>query len=93
VNAFMEVFTLGIACILVINAFLCLYRGVRGPTVQDRIIGINIVNTKTTVVLLILATLLDVNLYLDIALVYALLNFVVTITISRYIETERGRIG
>lgn len=84
---FVNEFLLAVAAVLIINAFLCLYRGVKGPTIQDRIVGINIVNTKTMVVLLILSTFLGEELYLDIALVYALLNFVVTITISRYIET------
>ena len=84
---FVNEFLLAVAVVLVINAFLCLYRAVKGPTIQDRIVGINIVNTKTMVVLLILSTFLGEELYLDIALVYALLNFVVTITISRYIET------
>lgn len=88
-----EVFLLAVAIALILNACLCLYRGIKGPTVQDRMIGINIVNTKTMVVLLILATILGQELYLDISLVYALLNFVVTVTISRYIETERGAIG
>lgn len=89
----MNSFLLGIAALLVVNAFLCLYRGIKGPTVQDRIIGINIVNTKTMVVLLILSTVLNESLYLDISLVYALLNFVVTVTVSRYLETERGAFG
>lgn len=84
---FANEFLLAVAVVLIINAFLCLYRAVAGPTIQDRIVGINIVNTKTMVVLLILSTFLGEELYLDIALVYALLNFVVTITISRYIET------
>lgn len=89
----MNTFYLVVASVLVINAFLCLYRGIRGPTIQDRVIGINIVNTKTTVVLLILATFLGEELFLDIALIYAMLNFIVTITISRYIETEGGTYG
>ncbi|MBU4174595.1 MAG: hypothetical protein KKB90_09515 [Actinobacteria bacterium] len=84
---FANEFLLAVAVVLIINAFLCLYRAAAGPTIQDRIVGINIVNTKTMVVLLILSTFLGEELYLDIALAYALLNFVVTITISRYIET------
>ena len=83
----MNTFFLAVAAVLVVNAFVCLYRSAAGPTIQDRIIGINIVNTKTMVVLLILSAFLGEELYLDIALVYALLNFVVTITISRYVET------
>ncbi|MBK5092660.1 MAG: hypothetical protein JJE48_03980 [Actinobacteria bacterium] len=73
-----------------VNAFLCLYQGAKGPTIQDRVISINIVNTKTLVVLLfVFFAIGEPGTYLDIALVYALLNFVVTVAVSRYIETER----
>ncbi len=87
----MNQFLLALAIAMMANAFLCLYRGVRGPTIQDRVIGINIVNTKTLVVLLLVFFVIDKPaLYLDIALLYALLNFVITVTLSRYLETGRG---
>lgn len=90
----MNIYFLAIAAVVMVNAFLCLYQGVRGPTIQDRIISINIVNTKTLVVLmLVFFAIGDPEMYLDIAMVYALLNFVVTVTLSRYVETERGAIG
>lgn len=90
----MNVFLLAVAAAIVVNAFLCLYQAARGPTIQDRLISINIVNTKALVVLLILFFVIgQPAIYLDIALVYALLNFVVTVTLSRYIETERGSLG
>ncbi len=89
----MSAFYLWVAIILMANAFLCLYRAAAGPTIQDRIIGVNIVNTKTLVVLLLLFFYSGQrHTYLDIALVYALLNFVVTVALSRYIETGRGQI-
>lgn len=88
----MDVFMLAMASAIMLNAFACLYRGYRGPTVQDRIVSINIVNTKTLVVLLVAFFVLgQPDLYLDIALVYALLNFVVTVTACRYIEAGPGR--
>ncbi len=90
----MSTFYLWVAVILMANAFLCLYRAAVGPTIQDRIIGINIVNTKTLVVLLLVFFYFGQrHTYLDIVLVYALLNFVITVALSRYIETGRGEIG
>lgn len=90
----MRVYLLGVAVAVMANAFLCLYQAVRGPTIQDRLISVNIVNTKALVVLMLLFFVIgDVDMYLDIALVYALLNFVVTVALSRYVETERGALG
>ncbi len=90
----MKYFLLATAAAVMANAFLCLYQAVRGPTIQDRLISINIVNTKALVVLMLLFFLTgEAAMYLDIALVYALLNFVVTVALSRYVEAERGAGG
>lgn len=90
----MNTFFLAAAAVVIVNAFLCLYQAVRGPTIQDRLISINIVNTKTLVVLMLIFFVIGhPGMYMDIALVYALLNFVVTIALSRYIESERGVVG
>jgi len=85
----MASFYLTVAVILIVNAFLCLYRAGRGPTVPDRILAINIVGTKTLVVLVLLAYIFNQPMYLDIALVYGLLNFIVTIAAARYMETGK----
>jgi multicomponent Na+:H+ antiporter subunit F len=87
-------FFLAAAAAVMVNAFLCLYQGAKGPTIQDRVISINIVNTKATIILLLVFFVIgQPTLYLDIALVYALLNFVVTVAVSRYIETGGATIG
>jgi len=85
----MTSFYLTVGIILIVNAFLCLYRAARGPTVPDRILGINIVGTKTLVVLVLIAYIFNQPMYLDIALVYGLLNFIVTVAAARYIETGK----
>lgn len=85
----MEVFFWGTAIFLLVNAFLCLYRAYRGPTVVDRILAINIVGTKTLVVLVLLAFVFKRGLYIDVAFVYALLNVVSTLAASRFLETGR----
>jgi multicomponent Na+:H+ antiporter subunit F len=82
-------FLLAMAAAVMLNAFLCLYQAVRGPSIQDRLISINIVNTKTLVVLMLVFFALGrPAVYMDIALVYGLLNFVVTVALSRYLETR-----
>ena len=85
----MITFFLAIGIILVINASLCLYRAARGPTLPDRILAINIVGTKTLVVLVLIAYIFNQPMYLDIALVYGLLNFIITVAAARYMETGK----
>ncbi len=83
----MDALLWGVAIFLLVNALACLYRAYQGPTVVDRILAINIVVTKTLVVLVVLALLFERSFLLDVALVYGLLNFVLTITASRFLET------
>jgi len=83
-------FLLAVAVALILNSLVSSYRLIRGPTLQDRLIGVNFINTQALVVLLLLFfTAERPNLYLDIAVLYALLNLVLTVTLSRYLETGR----
>jgi multicomponent Na+:H+ antiporter subunit F len=62
-----------------------LYRIIAGPTGFDRILGVNVIGTKTAVILVIIGTLFDrVDMFVDFAIAYALLNFVGAIVVSRY---------
>jgi multicomponent Na+:H+ antiporter subunit F len=85
----METFFWGVGIFLLVNAFACLWRATAGPTIVDRMLAVNIVGTKTLVVLTLLALVFGRSLLLDVALVYGLLNFVITITASRFLETGR----
>jgi multicomponent Na+:H+ antiporter subunit F len=78
-----------VAAIIAANAFICLYRAASGPTIQDRILGVNIVGTKTLVVVVLVTFIHGSRFFLDVAMVYALLLFVVTVALSRYLETGR----
>lgn len=82
---------LGAAAIFVLLAVVMLYRVVKGPTMQDRVLAVNVLGTNTVVILALLAAGLEEPWFLDIALVYALLNFLVTIAISKF-TVERGGI-
>ncbi|MFU8895200.1 MAG: monovalent cation/H+ antiporter complex subunit F [Gammaproteobacteria bacterium] len=85
----MTVFFWSLASFLLINAFACLWRAFAGPTVVDRILATNVVCTKVLVVLVLLGLAFERSLLLDVALVYGLLNFGITIAATRFLETGR----
>ncbi len=75
-------------CLLML---LSLYRAVFGPTVLDRLIGVNAVGTKTTTLLVIIGLLYHrVDMFVDIAMAYALLNFIAVLAASRYFQKKKG---
>lgn len=83
-------FFLGTSIAILIAALLSLYRVVRGPSIIDRIIGANVLGTKTIGVIVLTGQLFErVDLFIDIALVYALINFIGTLALSRYF-TRKG---
>ena len=62
-----------------------LYRIIMGPTGFDRILCANVIGTKTAIILVIIGTLFGrVDMFVDFAIAYALLNFVGAIVVSRY---------
>ena len=92
----MDSFFIGLGVALCFLMLLTLHRAIHGPTAIDRIMGVNVIGTKTTVLLVIIGTSYHrVDMFVDIALAYALLNFIVTIAASRYFHhrknlTEKG---
>ncbi len=79
------------------SLFLCflmlfsLYRAIFGPTVLDRLIGVNAIGSKTVVLLLLIGLLYErVDMFIDIALAYAFLNFIAVIAASRYFHKRKG---
>ncbi|WP_371340832.1 monovalent cation/H+ antiporter complex subunit F [Halorientalis sp. IM1011] len=73
----------------ILLSVVIVYRIVQGPTMQDRVIAVNVVGTNTVVIIALFAAALDSPGVLDIALVYALLNFLMSIAISKF-TVERG---
>ena len=70
---------------------LSLYRAVFGPTVLDRIIGANAIGSKTTVLLVLIGFIYHrVEMFVDIALAYAMLNFIAVLAASRYFQKRKG---
>ena len=87
----MDSFFISIGVALCLHMFLTLHRVIHGPTAIDRIMGVNVIGTKTTILLVIIGTIYHrVDMFVDIALAYALLNFLVTIAASRYFQHHKN---
>ncbi len=81
----MQNFFLVSGIILVLLMGLSLVRTVLGPTILDRILGGNVIGTKTTVLLLLIGLLYEnLGMFVDIALAYALLNFIATLGAAKF---------
>lgn len=70
---------------------LALLRALLGPTLYDRILAVNMVGTKTVLLLCVMSVVAGRGDMIDIALVYALINFVGVIAVLRFLTARAGR--
>jgi multicomponent Na+:H+ antiporter subunit F len=75
--------------VLGLLVLLSLYRVVLGPAVFNRLIGASVIGTKTLIILALIGVMYRrVEMFIDISLVYALLNFIVTLTAAKYFQRK-----
>ncbi len=88
----MELFFIYSAIALTIIIIIPFYRVVKGPTVFDRLLGAGAIGTKTLVLILLLGFLFKrLEMFIDIALAYAILNFISSLIIANYFSTEKAK--
>lgn len=78
-------FTMTAAAVLV-AMLLTLIRAVKGPSIYDRVLAVNIFATKTMILIVVMGFLTDRPHFTDIALVYPLLGFIAAIAILKFFE-------
>lgn len=88
-----EVMIFATCVVLLISAAMLLARALKGPTVFDRILAVNAIGTKAVLLVACLA-FMDLEhgtpaFFIDTSIVYALINFVATIAILKYVEYGR----
>lgn len=79
-------------CLLILGS---LYRISAGPTVFDRAIGTGLIGTLVTSLLLLVGGWFErIDMFVDLALAYAMLNFIGVVALARYLEgkTEKGEL-
>lgn len=83
---------------LVLVALLCLlcgYRVIQGPTVPDRVVALDAIATNVVAIAVLFALKTDRGLFVTVSLVLAIIGFLSTITVAKYITegdiiTRRG---
>lgn len=81
-----------IAAILVTMA-IALVRALLGPTVYDRVVAVNMFGTKTVLLLSVVAFLYGRPDFLDLALAYALINFIGVLAVLHFVQNYALRHG
>jgi multicomponent Na+:H+ antiporter subunit F len=88
----MTTFFLYVLIILAILILVYLYRVIQGPTVFDRVLGLSGISSKAIILLVVIGTVYGrVDMFVDIATGYALLNVVGALAIAKFLE-KRGSI-
>lgn len=75
-----------IAFAFILSLILASYRLLRGPTAPDRVLASDLMVNVTTVLLVLLSLYWEESMLLDLAILVALLGFIGTLTISKYLE-------
>lgn len=75
--------------ILAFSLLLPFYRVLKGPTIYDRLLGVATIASKTFVLICLVGFIFKrIDMFVDIALAYGLLNFAGTIVVANYLERE-----
>jgi len=88
----MSSFLLGITIFIALLTVAGLYRVAVGKTIFDRIIAAGLVGTNGFILLILIGFIFErINMFVDIAIAYALLNFVVVIVLGKYFDRGKER--
>ncbi|MGI6680927.1 MAG: monovalent cation/H+ antiporter complex subunit F [Bdellovibrionota bacterium] len=81
-------FAFYIAMICLVSLMLVvIYAVLRGPTMIDRVLATNIIGTKAVSLLVLIGVVLGkLDMYIDLALTYALLNFLTLLAVGRFLK-------
>ena len=87
----MTVLTVILMIVIVAAMLLPFYRVLKGPTIFDRMVGVGVIGTKTVILLCLVGYVYErLDMFLDIAIAYAMLNFLGGIVVAKYLEKSRG---
>lgn len=77
---------------LVVSLVVSMIRVVIGPTVADRMIGLNMVAAQTLALLVTISVSMERSVYLDVALVYDIFGFLGILVMARYFSGRKGEL-
>ncbi len=75
-----------IVVLIGVSLFTAFIRFLKGPTAADRVMALDFMTVVAVALMVVLSFLFDRSIYLDVAMVYALIGFVGTVVVARYFE-------
>ena len=84
-NEFFSIFIIPVG-LLLIFVFLSLVRLILGPTIPDRIVALDTMNTLVVAGMILVGAAYEEVIYIDVAIVYALLSYIGTLYVAKYLE-------
>ncbi|KDR94575.1 multisubunit sodium/proton antiporter, MrpF subunit [Peptoclostridium litorale DSM 5388] len=75
---------------LSVTIILCMSRASKGPLAVDRLIAVNVIGTKTIVLIALISFILDETYFIDVILVYAMISFIASLGLSELIQRAGG---
>ncbi len=85
----MQTFFFAVLLTIVILALVYLFRMVFGPTLFDRLLGLNGISNKAILILVLIGTLYErLDIFVDISVGYALLNLVGAVAVAKFLELK-----
>ena len=84
----MSPFMLALVLIL-LSIAIAMIRILLGPTVPDRVVGLDTINTLVIAAMILFGLYTKEVIYIDVAIVYALLSYVTTLFIAKYLEGSK----
>jgi len=76
---------------LTASSLLSMVRVVIGPTAEDRMVGFNLVSAQVLAIFILIAVQKSQTIYLDVALVYAILGYIGILAIAKYIRSREEK--
>ncbi len=64
---------------------LCAYRVIRGPTVPDRVVALDTIGTNVVAIAVLFALATDSGFFVDVSIVLAIIGFISTVAVARYV--------
>jgi multicomponent Na+:H+ antiporter subunit F len=71
---------------LLLSIVLVIIRVIKGPTAPDRVVGLDTINTIVILSMIVFGAATQNVIYIDVAIIYALLSYISTLFIAKYLE-------
>lgn len=79
--------------VMAVLVIFCMIRAVKGPRFTNRVVAVNVIGTMATAMIAAISALLKEDFLADVAIVYALLNFLSVVVLCRVVTLHhKGRL-